>query len=228
MSQALPRSSVRRHNYRDILEQIVCAYESPLIQSYCRVRFAIININILDILTLCLRGKKRILDIGCGFGLFGCYFSTLYPNISYTGIDLNPKRVALANRVAARLGLENARFVCADARSLELDQEFDAIMMIDLLHHLPDQAKLQLLETCNNHLTQDGRLVIKDVTRNPLPKMAFTWVLDVLMTHSFDMWYWSDAQFYLALDKYFAHVETYPILDFLPFPHSVFLGERAS
>lgn len=54
-----------------------------------------------------MRGKRRVLDIGCGFGLFGCYFSAVYPEISYHGYDLNPARIDMARLAAQRLGLAN-------------------------------------------------------------------------------------------------------------------------
>ena len=69
----------------------------------------------LPMLSLCLRGKKRVLDVGRGFGLFGCYFSAMYPEISYVGYDLNKGRVDQANRAAEKLGLRNAGFNVGDA-----------------------------------------------------------------------------------------------------------------
>lgn len=219
-------AGARHCDYRQVMDRIVGTYDSPIIRTYCKVRFSIININILDILLLCLRGKSKILDVGCGFGLFGCFLSTVYPNISYLGIDVDAERIALASQVAARLGLKNAQFICSDARALRPVETYDAIMMVDLLHHLEDNAKRQLLETCAGHLRPDGRLVIKDVTRHPFPKIAFTWFLDLLMTRSTAMWYWGEQDFHNLLDGHFELVDTFPISDPLPFPHIVYLGER--
>ena len=97
-------------------------------RTYGMVRFQIININILHILALCLRDRRSLLDIGCGFGLFGCYFAMRYPALQYYGCDMNPARINSANRAAAALGLTNVKFLCQDARSLQFDQEFDAIL----------------------------------------------------------------------------------------------------
>lgn len=186
----------------------------------------IININILQMLGLCIRGKRRVLDVGCGFGLFGCYFSAMYPEISYIGYDINERRVEQANRAAERLGLSNAKFRVGDARDLDIDDEFDAILMLDLLHHIDDSAKGRLLESCRKHLSKDGRLIVKDVTTHPFPKIFFTWTLDVLMTRSFDMWYWSEFHFYKTLTPHFNRVEMYPIVDWLPYPHVIYLCEN--
>lgn len=214
------------YDYKKFLSQIVEVYDSPVIRAYCKARFKIININILQMLGLCLRGKKRILDVGCGFGLFGCYFSAMYPEISYSGYDLNAGRIRQATRAAEKLGLKNVSFKCGDARDLKIEDEYDAILMVDLLHHIDDQAKANLLEICSAHLAADGRLVIKDVTTHPFPKIAFTWWLDVVMTGGFEMWYWSEKKFYQKLSNHFRRIEMYPIVDWLPYPHIIYLCEN--
>jgi len=222
----LQSSNSRPYDYHRFLSNIVDVYDSLIIRAYCKARFKIININILQMLGLCLRGKRRILDVGCGFGLFGCYFSKMYPEMSYTGYDLNEGRIAQANRAAAKLGLKNVQFKVGDARDLDISDEFDAILMVDLLHHIDDQAKMRLIETCRAHLVGDGRLIVKDVTTHPFFKIGFTWALDVVMTHSFDMWYWSEGRFYDTLGRHFNRVEMYPIVDWLPYPHVIYLAEN--
>lgn len=222
-----PRSmNGRPYDYKEFLSVIVDAYDSTIIRAYCKSRFIIININILQMLGLCLRGKRRILDVGCGFGLFGCYFASMYPEITYTGYDLNASRVERANRAAEKLGLKNVSFNHGDARDLKIDAEFDAIFMVDLLHHIDDASKSELLANCHLHLAPEGRLVIKDVATHPFYKVAFTWVLDVIMTRGFEMWYWSESQFYNSLIENFARVEMYPITDWLPYPHVIYLCEK--
>ena len=227
-SKVNPQSAIATppYRYKEFLSHIIGVYDSPVIRAYCQVRFTIININILHILALCLRGKRRVLDVGCGFGLFGCYFSALYPEITYCGIDINPKRIALANQAAARLGLKNATFYQGDARQLNLADQFDAVMMIDLLHHLKDDSKQDLLTACANHLTNDGRLIIKDVTTHPFHELAFTWALDVLMTRGLEMWYWNEDKFHALLNSLFQRVDTLPIADWMPYPHVIYLSEN--
>jgi 2-polyprenyl-3-methyl-5-hydroxy-6-metoxy-1,4-benzoquinol methylase len=213
---------VPRHEYRELVRRIIAAYDSTIVRSYCKLRFTVINIDILHILGLCLRGKRRVLDIGCGFGLFGCYFSAAFPEVSYCGYDRDPKRIDMARRAAARLGLPNVTFACGDAQALTLEDQFDAIMIIDLLHHLDDAAKHRLLETCAAHLAPDGRFIVKDVTTHPFAKLAFTWILDVLMTRGLQMWYWDERASHAAFGAHFNCIDTYPISDWMPYPHIVY------
>lgn len=212
---------------RHLLRRIIGAYDSALVRAYCHCRFLIININILHILGLCMKGKMRILDIGCGFGLFGCYFAARYPGIQYHGLDLNENRMKAATLAAQRLGLTNARFECRDARSLNLHEMYDAVIMIDLMHHLPLEGKRHVFRTVQDHLAPGGCLIIKDVMRRPAYKLFFTWALDVLMTKSFEMWYWNPRDFREAVDPAFS-VNLYPISDWLPYPHIVYLFDSAT
>jgi len=225
-ADARPAHNTSPYNYQRFLGEIVDVYDSKLIRAYCKARFTIININILQMLGLCLRGRKRILDVGCGFGLFGCYLSAMYPDIEYCGYDLNRGRIDRANQAAQRLGLKNATFRVGDARDLGINKEYDAIMMVDLLHHIDDNAKATLLDICTSHLAPDGRLIIKDVTTRPFHKIAFTWALDVVMTKGFEMWYWGEDRFYKELRPHFESVEMYPITDWLPYPHVIYLCEN--
>ncbi len=213
--------------HRKQLQKIIGAYDSRIVRAYSVARFLIININILHMLGLCMRGRKRILDVGCGFGLFGCYFASRYPDLQYHGLDLNAGRIQSAQKAAERLQLKNARFECRDARTLELADQYDAVVMIDLMHHLPLEGKKHVLETIGEHLAPDGAIIIKDVLRKPAWKLFFTWALDVVMTRGFDMWYWNPQQFREAVDDAFA-METYPISDWLPYPHVVHLFERTA
>jgi len=210
-------------DYRRLLRRIIKAYDSTLVRAYCVIRLQIINLPMLHVLSLCLRGKRRVLEVGCGFGLFGCYFAARDRRVQWTGLDLDAGRIDMARKASERLGLSNTNFSVADAREhLQLSERFDAIVMMDLLHHIPDDAKRQLLDTVLDRLAPDGVLIIKEVTRRPWWKMAFTWILDVLMTRGVDMWYWSPEQFRKVIDGRFG-METYPIHDWLPYPHIVYV-----
>jgi 2-polyprenyl-3-methyl-5-hydroxy-6-metoxy-1,4-benzoquinol methylase len=212
--------------HRRLLRRIIASYDSFIVRAYCLIRFQIINLNMLQVLELCLRGKHKVLEVGCGFGLFGCYFASSDSARTWHGLDLNSNRIDMARRAAQRLGLTTVSFETGDAREqLHVGGRYDAVVMMDLLHHIPDHSKHQLLGTALSLLTPDGRLVIKDVTRRPAWKLFFTWVLDVLMTKGFEMWYWSPNQLKAAIgDGY--NVEMYPVADWLPYPHVIYVVTR--
>ncbi len=219
-------SAMRVH--KQIVNKLVHAYPSTVVRSYTRVRLTILNVNILNLLRLTLVGRQRVLDIGCGYGSLGCYLGLHEPEIRYLGCDFNPARIATAQQAARNLGLDHVNFHCGDAASLTVDGQFDAIVLVDCLHHLPDEQKCELLRNCYNQLAPGGILVLKDVTDRPWPKLAFAWLTDLIMTQSLDMWYWDEARFLRELQAAGYASTVYPIIHWLPYAHVLYVCEKGS
>jgi 2-polyprenyl-3-methyl-5-hydroxy-6-metoxy-1,4-benzoquinol methylase len=218
--------NVTHEKKKKAMKMVIEAQESVVTRAYSKVRFGIIDINILTLLCQHLGDRRKILDVGCGYGLLGLYLGILNRGVEYVGYDLDSRRIELAGRAAERLGLRNVAFYQRDARDLEPENEFEAIMMVDLLHHIDDESKKELLSACARHVGQGGRLIIKDVTTRPLRKLAFTWVLDVLVTRGFRMWYWNEKEFRDVLQKHFLQTNVFPITHRLPYPHILYVCEN--
>ena len=89
---------------------IVRAYDDWIVRAYCWGRFWNLRQRFLDEVGQYLPRRGRVLDLGCGFGLFSLYYASLHPAIEVEGIDLNARRIAMARDAAARLGLRNVRY----------------------------------------------------------------------------------------------------------------------
>ena len=88
----------------------------PLERVYANIRFSILRPKLLSVMDLLLPDEGRILDIGCGFGLFAAYFGQTQPRRRIVGIDPNARRIEMARKVAGKLGLTEHEFMAADAR----------------------------------------------------------------------------------------------------------------
>ncbi len=64
-------------------------------------------------------GKTRILDIGCGTGIYSLAFADMAGPI--LGIDVSPKMIEYANRNAAAAGAHNAKYEVADWLAMDGD-----------------------------------------------------------------------------------------------------------
>lgn len=82
-----------------------------------------------------LGNGTEILDIGCAKGEFIYYLKEIYPNIKYTGIEISEELVALAKKEPNLAGVD---FIVADARSFELDRDFDVTIMSGVLSIFDD------------------------------------------------------------------------------------------
>jgi SAM-dependent methyltransferase len=79
----------------------------------------------------------RVLDAGCGTGWSSLFLAR--SGFDVLGADISPDMIAHAGRRAAEEGLGNLRFLVADYEELDLDEEFDAVIYFDSLHHAVDE-----------------------------------------------------------------------------------------
>jgi SAM-dependent methyltransferase len=206
-----------------IITRIIRSYDSLLIQAYCLARFRIIRQRFLEEIRQFLPVEGRVLELGCGFGLFGNFIAATCPGVTLEGYDLNERRVAEATASAARLGLTNARYEVADAREFSPDGPYAAAYLIDILHHVPPETVPRLLRDIYDHLADDSVLIVKDVDTTPRLKMLFTWLLDVVMTKGELPVYWSGRDMQGQLTATGFRVFSHGMVDSLPYSHRLYV-----
>lgn len=206
----------------DSLRTIRNSYDSALIRSYVWARFVIIHIDLLDLMDRLLPKSGKILDMGCGFGLFSLFLASRSPERKLYGVDLSGRRIEAARKAAKKLGLENASFEQADLRDFTVKDEWDGIFTLDLLHHVEPNARLDFLKAARAHLHSEGALVIKDITTRPWMKMAFTWILDQAVAGPCRVWYQHHDRQAEELRSLGFETQFRQISDRLPYSHIVF------
>ena len=109
-----------------------------------------------------LAAKERLLEIGCGEGANLFHLAARWPAARLYGCDFSPDKARFARE---RSG---AQCVAADATRLPFaDGSVDAVLIRDLLHHLPDRAAA--LAEAARVLAPGGRLTLVEPNgRNPL------------------------------------------------------------
>ncbi|HVK65697.1 MAG TPA: class I SAM-dependent methyltransferase, partial [Polyangium sp.] len=136
----------------------------PVERIYANIRFSILRPKLLSVMDLLLPDEGRILDIGCGFGLFAAYFGQTQPERRIVGVDPDAKRIAIARRVSEAVGLQGHSFIAGDARDVALKGPFSAAYVLDVMHHIPSKDQLPMLERLRDLLAPRGVLVVKDIT----------------------------------------------------------------
>lgn len=98
------------------------------------------HIRYADFFLAHLAPNQRILDIGCGTGFVAGTIAQAMPT-EIVGIDLNAASIGTAQ---ARYAHPNVRYIVGDVLSdLETlldDPRFDAVILSNVLEHLPDRA----------------------------------------------------------------------------------------
>lgn len=211
---------------RAAIRRIISSYGSPVIRAYSRIRFMILRQPFLEEIGQYLPEGGEILDLGCGFGLFSLYFAMLAPRREITGIDIDTRRIGYARRSAAALGLTNASYEACDVLEWHAGRRFDAVYMLDLVHHLPAERVPGFLAAAAALLKPLGVLVVKDVAPTPRWKMWFTLLLDRLMVGGDPIHYWQPSELRAVLHGLGLDVKTHRMTDVLPYPHLVYVCRR--
>ena len=199
----------------------------PFERAYANVRFTILRPKLLSVMDLLLADEGRILDVGCGFGLFAAYFGQTEPRRRIVGIDPNARRIELARKVADDLGLDRHEFHTGDVRTASLEGTFDAAYVLDVMHHIPKDDQLSVLERLRDVLTRGGVLVMKDITTEPRFELAFTYVLDRLMVGMREpLAYRHHREWGEILSKLGFKVRIVRVPDVLPYPHVVIAATK--
>lgn len=83
-----------------------------------------------------LQKNWKVLDIGCGNGALAY---DLRSNCAFVlGIDINPENIRIARTQFAREGIN---YVCGDAKQINFQEKFDAIVLSNLLEHFENRVE---------------------------------------------------------------------------------------
>jgi 2-polyprenyl-3-methyl-5-hydroxy-6-metoxy-1,4-benzoquinol methylase len=92
----------------------------------------------------CIKGK-RIIDIGCGDGIFTQEFLALNPEF-VTGVDPNEAAIEVAKKNMSHI--KNIEFNAIDVYKIPLIKKYDIAIVRGVLHHL-DQVEKAIEIICN-------------------------------------------------------------------------------
>ncbi len=132
-------------------------YKGPVLEWYMRVKVRLEK-NYQPLHDL-LPHKGRLLDIGCGYGFMSHMLHFASPDREVTGIDYDDEKIAVANHCFSKT--EGIRFEHADATLYPMDN-YDAIVIADMLHYLQEPQQQMVIERAMNALRPDGILLIRE------------------------------------------------------------------
>ncbi|MCH8333673.1 class I SAM-dependent methyltransferase [Candidatus Sumerlaeota bacterium] len=211
---------------KEIMPRVVGAYSSILERAYCHVRFLILRERFTKEIVQYLPEEGRIIELGCGFGLFTLLFAHLRSQSTFLAVDRDARRIDLAREAARRLELTNVEFLCEDVTKLKISEDFDGGFTMDLIHHVGRDQARPLLDLVHARLRPGSTFIVKEVIDRPIYKWAFTRVLDLLMSPRDDVHYWPEEEMKAMLSEVGWDVLSHAMIDFLPYPHQIYICRK--
>ena len=162
-----------------------------------------------------LAGGMRVLDIGSGAGDVAMAAAELVgPEGQVVGVDVNPGILETARARVEGAGHNNVEFVAGDARTLDLGNDFDALIGRFVLMYLADPA--EALKHLATRVRPGGIVAFHEISFSPnrLPHVLDTPLADVLVDWTVGVFNQSGAHADLAYRLYRTYIDAG-----LPEPH---------
>lgn len=165
----------------------------------------------------------HVLEVGCGAGFTARYLEGSYA--TYTGVDYSDELVHYAREHNGGPGRE---FVCANIKDFSPAREFDVILMVGVLHHIPEAE--EALADMRALLTPGGVVVANEPQRGNPAISALRWVRKrVDRNYSSDQIEFSEHELTDLFERSGYSVESFPQGVFTtPFAETRPLPERMS
>jgi 2-polyprenyl-3-methyl-5-hydroxy-6-metoxy-1,4-benzoquinol methylase len=110
----------------------------------------------------------RLLDVGCGAGLFLGLGGLARPGVTGLGFDADAQAVAAAQGMAGRHFPEGRiAFRHSAVGDPWPEGPFDLVSMIDVLHHIPPPAQRGAIAQAYAHVGPGGLFLYKDMAERP-------------------------------------------------------------
>jgi len=123
----------------------------------------------------------RVLEIGCGHGLFSSYLALSSLRRDVHGTDLDPDKIQVAHLAADAANAHGAQLTFGVSTSGEvLPGPWAAVVIIDVLYLLNAPAQLDLVARSAAQLAPGGVLIVKEMGDRPRWKARWNELQELL------------------------------------------------
>jgi 2-polyprenyl-3-methyl-5-hydroxy-6-metoxy-1,4-benzoquinol methylase len=107
---------------------------------------------------------SRVLDIGCGNGMWLTLLASQNKICSGIGCDINLASIATAQTVTRDPAMQHLSFVVQPDGATIPEGSFDCVLLIDVLHHVPRAAQPSCIAAAASRVRPGGRFIYKDMS----------------------------------------------------------------
>ena len=107
------------------------------------------------------RGAVRLIEIGCGSGVYLRYAATRNPSLTAVGMELQPEVAEMARRNLREWGLEGrVKVEDGDFRAKAIGEQFDIATLYNNIYYFPVDERVALLKRIGSFLKPGGFLLL--------------------------------------------------------------------
>jgi cyclopropane fatty-acyl-phospholipid synthase-like methyltransferase len=137
-----------------------------------------------------LTGAHRVLDVGCGHGVFPLYLATRHATSEIVGVDIDRQKLITARAAALAAGLDGrvsfeevgVGYTPADEPPVRPADGWDGISVVDVLYLMGQERAMRLLRAAAKVLAPGGKLVVKEIDTTPAWKHRISAAQEVVAT----------------------------------------------
>jgi 2-polyprenyl-3-methyl-5-hydroxy-6-metoxy-1,4-benzoquinol methylase len=173
--------------------------------------------------------RGRVLDLGCGNGLFAAILKRSSPEREIIGLDLDKGKIDQAKTIFQ--GWAGMDFRVGDVVASDYPRA-DIITIIDVLYLIPFEAQETILAQCRDALPPGGVLAVKDMDTRP--RWKYIWnileetlavkIIGFTLGHRF--YFQGRREFAERLNHYEFDVEIVPLHKGYWYPHILYLARK--
>lgn len=131
--------------------------------------------------------RQRILDIGCGTGVFLQLIARYRSPSALGGLETNQRAIESARKIfQSSHDSVPARLEVYDGVTLpDWIREYDYVLLVDVLHHIPRHLQKQTLRALLEKLKPKAKLIIKDIDAGQRLWCLFNKLHDLLVARQY-------------------------------------------
>lgn len=128
---------------------------------------------------------SRVLDIGCGAGMLIAHLAVSGRAIEAHGVDASENVIRVAQQMATRLKLSvphaEVRFEHRPVQQGLPEGAFDAVCMVDVMHHIPPPAQEEAFRQAAARVRPGGLFIYKDMCDGPIWRSGLNRLHDLVL-----------------------------------------------
>jgi 1-acyl-sn-glycerol-3-phosphate acyltransferase len=132
-------------------------YKGAVLEWYMRIKLRLENNYSLFLDRVPRTGS--VVDLGCGYGNVSLMLGFISRQRQVTGVDYDEDKIAMASNAPTKP--DNVHFICSDVLNYHFSPT-DTFLLSDVLHYMPEEQQVSLLEKCIANLKEGGSVLIRD------------------------------------------------------------------